>query len=232
MKKQFLTMLVSFCVAVTAFAGGGQEGPERPRDQGATGERIEIHLEPGPHYSKRVNAFLFFGYTVYPQVAVWIQTQDSEYIQTLYVTQAAAEGNYSFAPEEGRPEALPVWSGIQEQNIDAVSSATSTDTAVSYGSSLVSQLEPGTYLIKLETNRSYDWNETYTEENSGVNGQPSLIYQAELTIGRGEDTAEFDLIGTGSVDGSGSVIHSGLDGIDTALGLFSVMEVRYIPEQR
>lgn len=97
-----------------------------------------------------------------------------------------------------------------------------------YENAAISGVQPGRYVIMLETNRSYDWNKTYTKKNSGVNGQPSIIYRAELTIGSGLMTASFEPIGTGSVDGSDSRIHSGLHGIDTALQLFSSLHVTYL----
>lgn len=87
--------------------------------------------------------------------------------------------------------------------------------------------QPGRYAIMLETNRSYDWNKTYTKKNSGVNGQPSIVYRAELDIGSGSRTAAFEPIGTGSVDGSDARIQLGLQGIDTALQLFSSLQVTY-----
>ena len=79
----------------------------------------------------------------------------------------------------------------------------------------------------LETNRSYDWNGRYAKENAGVSGQPSVIYRAELTIGGDRTEARFVAVGTGSVDGSDGTVRTGLDGLDTALELFSSMKVSY-----
>ena len=89
------------------------------------------------------------------------------------------------------------------------------------------RLAPGSYVVKLETNRSYDYNATYTAANAGVGGQPSVVYQAVLTVGSGSSEAAFEPLGTGSVDGADGSVSEGLAGIDTALGLFSAVAVAY-----
>jgi hypothetical protein len=217
MKIHKLIMLVGFFYSVTLTSGAGEA---------AAG--FKLKLVPGPYYSKDMTAMLFFKYTVQPQVAVWLETTDGKYIATIYVTSAVVKKEYRAAPKEGRPETLPVWSALKKESADAVSAATVKEGAVEYESAGKS-LPAGTYIIKLETNRSYDWNSTYTKKNSGVNGQPSVIYQAELTVGKGRQEAVFKPLGTGSVDGSDGKIKPGLDGIDTALELFSEMKIEYLP---
>lgn len=84
-------------------------------------------------------------------------------------------------------------------------------------------------MIKLETNRSYDYNDSHPRK-AGVNGQPSVVYQAEPTVGAGGSEATFEPIGTGSADGSDGTVRLGLQGIDTALQLFNSTKVSYEPE--
>lgn len=190
------------------------------------GPRIELEMIPGPFYEYEMHT-LFSKYTVRPQIAVWLETLDGRYIGTIYATEASVTGKFKMAPKKGRPEALPVWSGRKTKNIDAVSAPTAAGKKLIYGSAAVSGLQPGRYAIMLETNRSYDWNKTYTKKNSGLNGQPSIVYRAELDIGSGSRTTAFEPIGTGSVDGSDARIQLGLQGIDTALQLFSSLQVTY-----
>jgi len=195
----------------TSLSGCAQKAAIQPAHQASisTGPRIELRLTPGPFYEHEVRT-LFARYTVRPQVAVWMETLDGSYIGTIYVTEAVAKSRYKMAPSKGRPEALPVWSGKKSDGIDALSSPTTVGKEIVNGSTLVFGLKPGRYAIMLETNRSYDWNATYSRKNSGVNGQPSIIYRAELEIGCGSNTALFEPIGTGSVDGSDSRIRPGL----------------------
>lgn len=232
-----LLLVTVALVAFSLLAGcaGGPEQATGPRPGAQSGTRFELSLEPGPEYAKDMKVFLF-KYTVWPQVAVWLETTDGTFVDTLYVTELGVTKDYRAAPKEGRPEALPVWSALMQaavdgvDGVDGVSSPTTVGSTVEYGNDLAARLPAGTYVVKLETNRSYDWNSTYTKDNAGVNGQPSLIYAAALTIGGAAQETEFLPIGTGSVDGSDGDMRPGLDGIDTALQLFASMKVAYIPE--
>ncbi len=191
-----------------------------------SGPRFSLRLEPGPQYTKDMH-ILFYSYTVRPQVAVWLESPDGRYLDTMYVTEVVVTGKFAAAPKKGRPEALPVWSHIDKSGTDAVSSPTAKGSSVVYGNDLAARLPAGTYVVKLETNRSYDWNATYTKRNAGVNGQPSLVYRAEIAIGGERAEALFQPIGTGSVDGSDGAVRPGLTGMDTALELFSSMKIVY-----
>ncbi len=221
-----IAVLVLAGLTLAACAGEPAALPE-PKPGAVSGPRIELNLEPGPHYSKDMKV-LWIEYTVWPQVAAWIETPDGRFLDTLYVTELAVTGNYRAAPKAGRPEALPVWSARKSGSADAVSSPTTVGSAVVYGNGIASRLPAGTYVVKLEVNRSYDWNETFTKKNAGVNGQPSVVYRAELEIGSGPREARFEPIGVGSVDGSDGEVRPGLDGIETALELFSSLTVKYL----
>lgn len=230
MRTRTATLSIAFFTvfAMATFAGGESEHPEPPRGA-ETGCRFEIELTPGPYYSKDVN-LVVYRYTVWPQVAVWLETPAGDYVDTLYVTRVVVEGDYDAAPKDGRPEALPVWSHLQRAPSDAVTAATTTTDAVQFGSGVASSLDPGVYVVKLETNRSYDYNERYPRSETAPNGQPSVIYAAEITVGSEIDVVRPTPVGTGSVDGSDGEIRIGLDGIDTALELFESMQIRYLPD--
>jgi hypothetical protein len=86
-------------------------------------------------------------------------------------------------------------------------------------------LPSGTYIVKLEVNRSYDYNDTYTRANSGVTGQPSLVYKCALDVGHGPRKGTFEPIGTGAVDGSDGAIRPGLGGVTTALRILAAAEI-------
>src|SRR5690606_40817484 len=110
-------------------------------------------------------------YTAVPQIAVWMETLEGQYIDTLYVTGKAASSGFgeTDAGPIRRPEALPYWShsrGIQEADgyytpvnnnadLDGVSGATPKSD------SLISLTAPrmGEYSLLVEVNRSYDLNE-------------------------------------------------------------------------
>jgi len=224
---QLSTIVVAIMTAgfLVACAGEPEALPE-PKNGALTGPRISLSLEPGPYYAKDMQ-FLWVKYTVWPQVAVWLEKPDGTYVGTVYVTEVVVTGKYAAAPENGRPEALPVWSHLPAERVDAVSSPTTVGATVKYGNDLAARLPAGEYVVKLETNRSYDWNATFTEKTSGVNGQPSVVYAARLVMAGERAEATFMPVGTGSVDGSDGNIRPGLHGIDTALELFSELKVSY-----
>lgn len=227
MNKAGLAAAFVLAALGSAACAGEPEARPAPKTGVSSGPRIELRLEPGPHYAKDMKVFLF-SYTVWPQVAAWLETPDGRFVDTLYVTELAVTGKYRAAPKAGRPESLPVWTARKSGAAEAVSSPTTVGAPVSYASGLAASLPPGRYVVMLETNRSYDWNETYTKKNAGVNGQPSLVYRAELELGAGPAEARFTPIGVGSVDGSDGELRPELAGIDTALELFSSMTVRYL----
>jgi len=217
---------ITFVFAVALLAACAAEPETLPKPGAQTGPRFRLTLEPGPYYAYTVRKILF-SYTVRPQVAVWVENPDGSYIDTIFVTETVVSNKFIAAPKQGRPEALPVWSHLDKENVDAVSAPTAAGDTVAYGSDLAARLPAGTYVVKLETNRSYDWNNRYTKQNAGVNGQPSIVYRAELTLGGDRAEAVFQPFGTGSVDGSSGAVRDGLAGIDTALHLFSSLSVAY-----
>lgn len=197
--------------------------------QSTEGSRIKIKLTPGKYY-QTYTKWLFFKIEIFPQVAVWIEDKEGNYVKTIYVTRKGAKGNWMSAPDEGRPEALPVWNHLQKDEYDAVTTATSKGATIK--DTKLPELIEGEYVIKLETNRSYDYNESYTKENSGVTGQPSVIYQAIFNLRTEKTESLLSPVGTGAVDGSDGKIRNGLEGIDTALELFETISISWNPEMQ
>ena len=159
-----------------------------------------------------------------PQFAVWLEDEQGRYIRTLYVTQKASGISWIFAPKEGRPESLPVWyhaskhaskktaasSSSDKKEIDAVTSATPKGGLV-----INQKIDDASCVIKVEVNASFDYTSTWTKKNSGVNGQPSLVYQALLPAGQKDEFA-LELAGSGSVNGSSGDVYKNVGGIDSA----------------
>jgi hypothetical protein len=149
-----------------------------------------------------------------PQVVVWIEDEAGKYVATVFITQKSAKKSFN------RPEALPVWNHIETnlQNIDAVSGATSK--APTYQGYLNTDLltKGAQYKVFLEINNSFDYNDFWDKKNSGVNGQPSLIYCSTFTAGQ-KETIDIPStsIGYGSVDGSNGTVTAEINNFTTAL---------------
>ena len=139
-------------------------------------EKISVAVNPGEAYSKRA-----------PQIAVWIEDSDGTYVGTLFVTKKASGNKWIGCPKDGRPESLPDWYKSKGQNpavkiskddLDATTSATPKKGIVI---SKDLELEKGkTYVFKCQANQSFDYNEYYTKKNSGVDGQPAVLYAGEM----------------------------------------------------
>ena len=171
-----------------------------------------------------------------PQVAVWLEDADGNYIRTLYVTSRAEKRSWIFSPKDGRPESLPVWYCASGENpaknsgkksfgdgkaaLDAVSSATPKGGVI-FGAEIDGEKS---YVIKVELNNSFDYNGFYTKKNSGVNGQPSVVYGALIPAGFTQEI-RLELLGTGSVDGSDGIIHPETENLTTAKNIISCIAV-------
>ena len=139
-------------------------------------EKISVAVNPGEAYSKRA-----------PQIAVWVEDSDGTYVGTLFVTKKASGNKWIGSPKDGRPESLPDWYKSKGQNpaekiskdeVDATTSATPKKGIVI---SKDLELEKGkTYVFKCQANQSFDYNEYYTKKNSGVDGQPAVLYAGEM----------------------------------------------------
>lgn len=173
-----------------------------------------------------------------PTYAIWLEEKNSAKVQTIYVTGKAAENKWILA--ENRPESVPVWYGVRqkEQNesglqIDAMTGATpSGETAV-----ILWQV-PGHLLdnqvnLFIEANSSYDYNHYYTDQKgaagySGANGQPSLIWKAELDFSNSGDVdINPDIIGHGHLLGEDHKIYTDLSHVTTARDTFLYISIRF-----
>jgi hypothetical protein len=229
MNKSGRRLASSFALGAISLVIASCAGQQPPsRTTGVRDGHFTLHLVPGPAY-EFTSSWFIFPVKIYPQVACWIETPQGSYIDTIYATAKSARKTWRAAPPEGRPEALPVWSHLSKaQNgaVDGISGATPSGITAR-DSALAAVLPRGTYVVKLEVNRSYDYNESYTRANSGVNGQPSLIYECAIVVGEGPSKGVFEPVGKGSIDGSDGEIRPGLKGITTALQLLDSAEISY-----
>ena len=208
------------------------------------GQPITVEVKAGEHYTGLGPKVLGVQLTTVPQMAIWIESPTGEYLDTLYVTKKGATGTYLtalFADEDEvrRPEALPHWShqrGVKSEDglmvpskanplADAITGAT---PLTSYElASTISQKDT-TVMVKMEVNRSFDYNHTYSESafpndpiysGSGNSAQPSLIYGAEVDLSSTDRFTILKLLGRGHHSGQHGEIIDDLAGVTTALAL-------------
>lgn len=189
-------------------------------------KEVTISVGAGENWKQKSN----------PQFAVWLEDENGNFIRTLYVTRRASKKSWRFGPKEGRPESLPVWyhksknesaktkSSTQkksgEADIDAVTSATPKGGVI-----FREDIGNAGCKIYAEFNTSFDYNDAYTKKNSGVNGQPSVVYMAEIPSAFEENEIRLNLTGTGSIDGSSGTINPDTTSLTTALKIVKAVTV-------
>lgn len=233
-------LLLLFVLPLILFAGG----------QAATevdaGDGCRVEIRPGDHYRHPFPLFLGLKLENPPQMALWAETVDGEYLETLMVTEKIAKQKWAKAPKDPtpkdeirRPEALPVWShrsGAADAAPDAVSRATPKG-GFTVGIPIQSRSEG--YYLYFEVNHSTDFNDAYpadadpgTENYSGGRwggGQPALVYRLLLDPAlAGMEKRRFELVGHSSPSGRDGRIYPDIAGIDSAL---EIIEAVYL-EQR
>ena len=167
-----------------------------------------------------------------PQFVIWLEDTEGNYVRTLYVTERASHKNWIMSPKEGRPESLPVWyhaskfdpskNAAADSQFDAVTSATPKGGLI-----FDAKLEDKAYIIRAEFNTSFDYNDFYTKKNSGVNGQPSVIYEAVIPAGfnKSSDEIRLEFAGTGSLDGADGNLHKETENLTTARNIVKLVAV-------
>ena len=97
-KRMGMLAVTMALVAFSLLAGcaGSPEQASAPKPGALSGTRFELSLQPGPEYAKDMKVFLF-KYTVWPQVAVWLERPDGSFVDTLYVTELAVTRDYRAA---------------------------------------------------------------------------------------------------------------------------------------
>lgn len=215
----------------------------------ADSQKLSLFIKAGSEYESEPQP-LYWGltYTAVPQIAVWLEDNEGRYIRTLYVTgKAATSGFYSAVEGEGRvrrPETLPYWShkrGVKAEDGLYVPAEDSTEfdgsTAATPKSDhlllLGADIREG-YKVMAEVNRSYDFNEHYHKKRfpddeiysgSGSSGQPSLVYQAEVSSESGASTL-LKLIGHGHHSGRNGNLYTELGEITTAKDIVEFMVLK------
>jgi hypothetical protein len=184
-----------------------------------------------------------------PQIAVWVETENGAFVDTIYVTHRSAYADWRAAKGVRRPEALPVWShacGIAAADglfmpdaaqplPDAVSGATPTKSFIKTWAPPAS-LPKGTYIVKAELNSSYDWNAQFPDKLSAAdprwteaNGQPSIIWEGRIELGGAGTKASLFPSGTGSLRGEDGTETRSLAGITSARGIALSIAAEYRP---
>jgi hypothetical protein len=185
---------------------------------------VKVQIEQGEKWLHDFPLFMGIKKKNPPQIAVWIEDLEGNYLSTVYVTHKAATQSWQSAGGNRRKEALPVWSFARGAQTDGISGATPLG---SFNVKLVPAGALKQFVVKIEVNQSTDFNEQYPktakEGEAGYSGgemgsgQPALVYAATVDLSSGNQSYEAVLIGHSSADGSTGDISDDLSGLTTAL---------------
>lgn len=207
--------------------------------QDATESKLSLFFKAGAEYeSEPQPIFLNITYTSVPQVVVWMETLEGEYVDTLYITGKTSNSSYRPSAEEPdvvrRPEALPYWSHrrgvlasdglyMPEANSTALDGVTAATPKLDYQVDMPIP-RTGRYKLMVEVNRSYDFNDYSSKtrfpddevySGPGSSGQPSLVYESIVDT----DVASqylFKLVGHGHHSGKNGELYTDLTHVTSA----------------
>lgn len=237
---------------LSACAGGYQEKETVINAKTEENKIVTVRIEPGEHYTHKIRIFPLIHIKAAPQIAVWAENAQGEFITTLFITETFAKQSWRKAPgdkikaeEIRRPEALPVFESRRSsipENTDRVSGATpmAGKTVETVANGNVFRIYDKNIYIFAEINSSLDFNNAYSREakpgtpgysgGDWGSGQPSLLYSAKIDLSKRGTPFSMKLIGHGSPDGSSGTIYTSTDGITTALKIVDTIYVEISAE--
>lgn len=199
---------------------------------------LKVCIEQGEQWLHDFPLFLGINKKNPPQIAVWLEDTQGNYLSTVYVTHKIATQSWQAAGGNRRKEALPHWCysrGVKyndglylptkkEPLTDGISGATphgSFDIKLSPASTLKQ------FIVKVEINHSTDFNDAFPKSAKEVeinysggkegSGQPAIVYAANIDLSSSERIFEANLMGYSSPDGSTGDINEDTFGLTTAL---------------
>ncbi len=204
------------------------------------GQPLEIIFDAGTQHN-------------HPLMAIWIEDMEGNYLQTLYVAESIGKGVFRHGDASSgrwlpgpirRPAALPYWGhqrGVQAEDGYYTPSPASPIPDALTGPTpksdfmVQSQIPSDTssrFRVLFEINQSWDWNEYWTNNKYPsdmhymTSSQPSLIYEASIDLGLGEQTHWLQPIGHGHWSGQNGNLYKDLSTITTALHIAASIQVR------
>lgn len=208
---------------------------------------VKITIEKGDSYLHDFSLFMGIKIKNAPQMAIWIEDLEGNYLSTVYVTKKIATQSWMSSGGNRRKEALPHWCfsrGVQYEDglylptkkkplADGMTGATPKKD---FSLKLTPKPLLRHFIVKIEVNHSTDFNEHYPktaaegdDNYSGGemgSGQPAVVYAAEVKLDSGNKEFIAHLLGHSSPDGSNGNIMADISTLTTALHIIKRITVR------
>jgi hypothetical protein len=201
-----------------------------------TGADITLSFKKGGHYTQPTKVFGLIPMDLTPQIAVWIEDTDGNYIETLFVTEKAGTQGWMMSKKIRRPESLPCWSHrrgvvypdglfMPTRDNPLTDAVTAASPAGNFRLMTRVPKEISRFVIMTEVNNPGDYNDAYPKtpdegspnySRGGVSGQPPIVFAATVDLSSGPATVELVPVGHGSPDGTDGTVNPDLSGLTTA----------------
>jgi hypothetical protein len=228
-------MVIVGLALVTATAPAATHTDPASMDPGRPHLRIQLVY----NYAVYTRPF-FFKPKSRPSFGIWVKERDNGHTMPVFVTRKAGLNKWHFTKK--RPEAIPVWYGIQAGpaggpdldttiDIDAISAATPKGEVATIYWEIPAEFQGHALEIYIEANNSFDFNPHYTKDKgapqySAANGQPSLIWRAVVDPAAAlQSPVTPKLVGHGELFGKTHHIYSDLGKITTAARTFKQIQI-------
>lgn len=194
---------------------------------------LTAEIKPGEYYSNK------------PQIAIWIEDLNGNYVDTLFVTNFSINSKYLKGSNTHRQAALPIWfhkigryNGSKLVVNKRVSDTVSGATPRAYFKKkwkLSRFIKYGVYKIRVEVNSSFDFNNTYKRNlprNSvnfnGYNGQPSVLWEGKIRFSKKLNLkVTLKLVGHGHPSGKTGKVYKNMSNLTTAKKIVKYIIVKY-----
>ncbi|NDV66182.1 hypothetical protein D0T60_13160 [Bacteroides sp. 224] len=207
---------------------------------------IKVSVEQGSEWLHDFPLFWFIKKKNAPQIAMWIEDLDGNFLSTIYVSEKLAKQSWTAAGGNRRKESLPCWSYAQGKQYadglylptkdeplpDAVTGATPKG---SFTTNIQMDEDIKLFVIKCEFNHSVDFNKFYPKDakegdsnySGGKmgSGQPAIVYQVMVDLNNKQREFKGELIGHSSPDGSDGKVYSDTSQLTTALDIIKGITV-------
>ena len=238
MKKEVLGVTL----AMATLSCSGQESLCAEVGNGS----IKVSVEQGKEWLHDFPLFGFIKMKNAPQIAIWMEDMNGNFLTTIYVSEKAAKQSWTAAAGNRRKESLPCWSYAQgKQYADGIylptkkeplpDAMTGATPKGSFTTNVPIDESINQFMVKCEFNHSVDFNEYYPknakegdENYSGGklgSGQPAIVYQVVVDLDSGQKEFKGELKGHSSPDGSDGKIYTDLSKLTTALDIVKEVTV-------
>lgn len=199
---------------------------------------LKISVEKGEEWLHNFPLFMGINIKNPPQLAIWTEDMEGNYLSTIYATHKIATQSWQFSGGNRRKEALPHWcykrGVVYEDGLylptkkspltDGITGATPKG---SFSMKIVPTGKAKKFVVKVEINHSTDFNDAFPKSadkgDTGYSGgkqgsgQPALVYEAKIDLDSGKKEFVAKLIGHSSPDGSNGDVTTDTSSLTTAL---------------